>query len=760
MAQLVCIDDSGSTGHSSAYWNYVESVFNEHPEARFIAWNNCPRDVSRKTLASMIRNRIGSGSTRLSALAPLLLTPQYSTICLITDGQVEQHEVDHADMILKNKKFERVSVHCVSTGGPMNLSVGAPLMRNCESFSLKVDGRELAAGSTHGDIDLDKYATEPELLLSEFDALNAQIVIRCVGGRSDLALRERLSRLNTSLAKAILARESSTNPFAAVRGHLELQRLDDARAEMRRLALSAGDTTSLAKRVDLAIQALMRSCTTKDFSFAQLQPGRLALAATVAEPPLAQVQSESAYTGNFQCPVALDDDLPVICIAKGTPLFDGLEKGYVEALMTNPFMLLANDDLCQKLRDRVDHPIGLGTIENMASEQGRIRFKSVFTRRKICAVVALGHDRGHAEATNFALARLFFGQKLVGVPELWLAVFLFAVRTHVPWLADNSDVMEPLESHLVWRLRTFSGRLSLSGLPLAPLMRAPLDLAVWYCVEMSWRLPAMQNRLRDYGAHATRLVDLLEMLKMPFDRAAVMKRIACYRAAVFLQRSAKASPDTWYDAVRAQYQNSIVLANGKRVFLDGPAAPPLPPLPVELADLSLAELVALTDCVDTRISDTGMAIPDPLVPRRPLAVTNYTYPEGAPHALSVPICPATMRPYTFPRPSTHWTEASKSVFGPLNGQLHVNALYLLFVETHKRFPLSDDELIEFAARRQMSREDGQCKDTLPAHVRVSVNSCLSDYALVLAAAPSIDVARFLKIVEASRNRVAREAMEV
>ncbi len=298
-------------------------------------------------------------------------------------------------------------------------------------------------------------------------------------GRTNMALRHQLLDLQKTLLARVAAEASAglQDDFVRLRGVLA-QSCDEGLAGLQRLLTRAGRNETGA-RIAGVFQELLRACDTKDFSFAALAPGRLERATAVVAPRTDALPDPEVAFDGFECPVTLDAAIPVCLVADGDPVLGRCEKRQLEAYMTNPLLVLLDPLLVAAVRDRLDHLVGLDTVKELQARSTQI--VSPITRRPVAALLALGREREHVRATDHALAQLFFGKKLVGLSELWLAVVYFIVQDTVVYLREAAPFMAAFQDHLLHRMRTHHTNLTLSGLPIEPMLKAPVDVAVWYC---------------------------------------------------------------------------------------------------------------------------------------------------------------------------------------------------------------------------------------------------------------------------------------
>ena len=433
--------------------------------------------------------KTGGGGTSPTCFVKSISTDK---IVILTDGQVSEGEVVSCDSLMSSRKLSEVEVHFVNTGGSINLSVAAPFTRNATSFSLFRDGNLITNGRTDISIDLQKYYNQVPLFMDEADQLNTTIAMKNLG-QTNLELRNSLLDLKSNLMNT-LAKEKGLD-LSSLRDTFS-SGLDSAMSKCRTIIENLD--RNKAKELEQIFDRLIHSCTAKDFSFKLLEPTRLTRAAPVSNSVPAEGIPDTIC--DFECPVSLDSDIPVLLIKKGEPILANCDKSLVESLMSNPLELLSNPALVAKVKDRLDHPIGVSAVKDLFER----RLQSPLTRAPVGTCIAFGDHPTHYKATNYAMANLFFSGKLVGQPELWLAVIYF-ICCDLEYLSDLKPIFE---ASLMTRMKSRNTYLTLSGLALSPMVKAPVDIAVWSLGVISPRAKLGEDRLRQFGSTARHLVKL------------------------------------------------------------------------------------------------------------------------------------------------------------------------------------------------------------------------------------------------------------
>jgi hypothetical protein len=458
------------------------------------------------------------------------------------------------------------------------------------------------------------------------------------------------------------------------------------------------------------------------FDFSLLGPGRLDRA--IAMNPMTIDQTPDVIAcpyHTFECPINLVSDLSTLLIKDGPPLFESYTTTKLNDLMTNPLTALLDPELPSAIKKRIDHVLGHAAAHEMFSRSRGRPFLSPLSRESISCAIVLGDDLEHDKATDWTLAHLFFGNQLVGAPEMWLFVIWHLVR-EVPYLANNAPFLADFDRYMCSRMKRHMTNITLSGLAIEPLVRCPVDLAIWYCVVSpmiganATTSDTVRNRLRSMGATSRFLTELLDLLGYKYDREWTLHQLCLYRAFAWMMNKEKENTH-WRAILRAQYQNSFTLSNGTIVILDGPASANCPVLPEHLR-VPLGELLALAALVDSTKKTNAVLIPNQLpTVAIPAPTKNYGYPPTLTfeeYSRVIPICPATCRPWTMDRREMrHWHEVNARIYGPLDCQLSINQYFIVFVASRGHFP-TVEELVQYMAERQASRADPF--NTLPAMV--------------------------------------------
>jgi hypothetical protein len=783
---ILIVDISGSTGSSSFYYNSTGDILNAAIEeygaenVSVVLWDTSviPSDIAG--LRKQIAHRRGGGGTSPSVFASTMFMPEGCRAIIITDGQVSSSEVSRCDKIINERHFESVHVYFISTGGRMNLSVSMPFTRNCEDIRIFVqEGGEtqktLLQGSTTAVIDLEKYHENPQLFLAEVEQIRGTIILKNVGRGLNIPLRDAILLLQKHLMRIISIEASKGAGWEQLRKTVSSGSYQQAVQECREI-INGADTT-VGKQVEAAIADLIKQCSgSNDFSFENLEPGRLRRADVQAVPAVEELPPQQVVH-KFECPVSFSDANITLLIHQGPPVLDGVDPKFIESLMTNPLLLLTNPELVAKLQARFGHSLGCATFVELWKRGNPL---SPFTRDPIsCALIPLVPDSAaertqYAKANSFALANLFFGNKLAGDTGLWLGVVYKALLL-LPRLVEDKELVAAFQQFVTKFWCAHTTNLTLSGLPIAPMIKAPMDIAIWFCVaspdimlyqgENGKAIQAEDdatNRLRTFGSTAEYLVQFLDLLDYCYDREWTVDRLRLYKAFGWMMFQSKDPNSDWRIRIRAQWQNFHEFQSGTVVLLDGPSNAPLA-LPAQLQDLPLGTIVALMQLVDKSKKTNSVMIPRILeLVDIPKAVINYGYPKMPEEWIRapIPVCQETLRPFVIDRRDhKEWKVRSEAMFGPLDKQIHNYNYFIQFVFEKNRYPDSEEEFILYTLAKQSGREVNPV-DTLPMYQLEFVHGLFTDYTAVLGPKfANVPVVEFKRITWESMREADRAKID-
>lgn len=750
----VVADISGSTGVSVRYKQFCNNLFVENKHADFTFFNTDARSGKYADVDWMFRS---GGGTYVSCIVPHLKS--VDKLIIITDGQVLPDDVRNAREAMERRQlmFSKVIVHFINTGGYMDLTVALPFTSNVEQYEIYVDEVLINSGTTKS-IDLSVYMDNVSGFLQDADKVISQLLLKNAG-RSNPKLRHELTTLQANLMKTVRQNNHNSGDVDLLT-RIRHSSAEEAMDIMRGIFL-ANDPT-IPRQVEAIFQQLFRIADgTAGFSFSSLKCQRLERSSAESAPlnlP-ADVGGGGAElaTGAFECPISLDYDHPVILVSLKTygGILSEKSKDYLNELLTDPLFLLRDQEACRAILDSFDSVLGLDAYRTMSRDTGE--FDSPFTRETVTCVISFANNASHIKATKYALARLLFGNKIPGNMDLWFIV-LYQLILRKECL---KDAVPSCELFLKERLRSTKTAITLSGLAIQPMMQAPTDIAIWYCLHSFLFVEKdndVMNRLRGFGASAVYLLDVARLLDLPLLSDKITERMRLYKAFSWMMNEAKkitADKNDWKDLIRAQYQNSIIIS-GKRVFLDGSPVQ-IPALPTEFEGLSLSDIVALSKLVNSNMTVGTVLIPKVLDTLSLLPVKNYSYDEVSNDAFAGHVHPVTFRLESYYN-HLHWSVHDKKNFGDdPNKRMSYYNYFIKYVKENGKYP-SKDEFILFLQSKQANRF--VCPlDTLPEFVMEHVDDLFKEYTKVLHNF-TVPVSTFIERTDASSNHRDRIRIEI
>ena len=149
MKTLFAVDDSGSVFNQEIYFNKIMQLlctnyFSERGD-KFYIWNEEYEKLNFYGIESFMNEMDGVRGTSSSLIAEIANEEKdhnFEHLIIITDGDVQNDEIDKSDLKFKEYglNFSFVSTFIIKTGDQvLNESVGCPYSRNCSGFTYIVD---------------------------------------------------------------------------------------------------------------------------------------------------------------------------------------------------------------------------------------------------------------------------------------------------------------------------------------------------------------------------------------------------------------------------------------------------------------------------------------------------------------------------------------------------------------------------------------------------------------------------------------------
>ena len=810
---ILLVDVSGSTGSQQHYWQYARRVFDslvqENSNVQVILWDDKTKIVTHDAFRDQCLHARGFGGTYPSVIATSNMTPEDSDIIIITDGDINEKDANDCIKKVNGRHFSSATIHFVQTGGNMSLRVSAAFTGNCDLVKIvTLDKNSLLKGpetlvecSTRDPVILDQYMGNPDKFLAEFQNVRGSILMQCLGKPENIPLRNSLLDLQANLMSTLAKQAAQNKNWETLVTLVKSGPEQFSTALEMCSALTLGD--NVGTQIKVAIEDLLKMCTGKDFSLANLKGADITSRLTRANElsSVAVVEADPKVAKTFECPVCLDDDVPSLCIKQGAPVLDTTRNNqtpaYIDYLSTNPLALLENQDLVEAVKARIGHPLGLTAAKKLFD---RGEPKCPFSRDPLsCVFVPFSSPektpftKSVTKTNIFALANIVFGKKLVGNVTLWNVV-LWRILAQISYL---SEFMPHMEKYLVAEWQHRMTNMTFSGLPIAPMIKAPAGIAMWYCV-ISEHIKTKQgtvglamdddsHRLRSMGWPIRHLLPCLDLLQFYYPQEWTRKRLEIFgifnRLMSLEKQQGVTKYTSWRQVLQSCVQNSHTLASGEVILLDGPVqdfnhcynrlrtligGSPLSLLAPpdnngqDQVIASLGLVFALAQCVDRTKSVGVVAIPYEVKPFIPSHVVNYGYSDNMSDVdirVPIPICPKTMRPFVIDRrDGKYWKDRSTQIYGPIDKQCSNKKYFIDFIFQRGHYP-TKDELFVYIADRQASREVNPV-NTLPRYQVPFIDGLFRDYEQVLGPGfQDVDISKFKSLAWASMREEDRRRLE-
>lgn len=779
MPKFIAIDYSGSTGGVKEYWNKVTHFLKEtnNSDATCIFWDDRkdPEVMNNEKAIIKAESRKGYDCTDPSTFIKYLSPePDKEGINLIifTDGQIKDFAVKKCEKLLDevNIKIEKFKIFFIGPEASMNLSVAAPFMRaermleGVMNYEINVNDIKRQGVLKPVDriiADIRKeYWEQPTKFLRDAPDILERLNLQNLGRQlSNEDFRNQLLKLKNNLLNSCAKEKESDDAQKIIKdliASLKNKELASSMSKLEGLIKKLTDETGNKpeEQIEAYFQKILNIFDEKvNFSFDNLASNRITRAPNAEKIDIHDVEAPEIIEARYACPITCIEDVPILCIREGEPIFKGLDKKYQDYLISNPLAILEDPKLVDKIKKRIEHAFGFNTIKEIVKDKPS--FISPMTRESISSFISTSTEATHQKVTQYALADLFFGGKLCGVPTLWLAV-VFLVAKNIEYLRDdyfndendeNETFIDNFKKCLIHQLEGQKTNMSLSGLPVdGPMIKVPVALALWYCI-VSPSLDSVKNRLRTMGTRFH--LQLLDEIAYPYDRQWALHQLAIYQVFALMLKQDKKDPKKLSKWVRSLYQNSVTLFNGAIIMLDGSPKhdPKLLRISLEnienasqylnedqydresddfLLTLSTGEILTLYQYVDPSKTLGDIPIPNDMFELTiPAAETNYTVQENGSDCYTE-LCPFTLRPYSIdPGSKKEWKLAAEEKFGPLSDQVSIYNYFICYVIEKEKIP-SQEEFIIWLAGKQSQREDAK-KDTLPTQIQDRVSYAFNEF---------------------------------
>jgi hypothetical protein len=713
------VDVSGSVKGNAPYWNVMRRVYQQYSSEidTVYLWGNKLLTVTKREFENFYLSKSFGDmpDTRPEDIARYLVSTKSGTndndlVVITTDGGIAQGSVEQTDIILSDIRLKNVQCY-IGVAGNANLSVTSPFTRN-GTCTVEINDNRGQKTYTFSAQDREMLENLEQLTLEQFEnnfsKIEETLISRQMGRGADQPMREILIRTKAKLAKELALKNKDDDANLAWQASLKAGDFETSFKFAQKLTQDyfASDVgMDLSKKFDYLINICSVGLKGQ-FDMERIKSQRVVMApvANVVADAVAP-EAQEIPKGLAECPISLDAATAQIMIKEGVPILEGLEKNVVDDIISQPVRLLNYPELVQKIISRISNWVGIDSGVKAGDQ-------NPMTREPIAAVIPLGKCYQNVKCANWGMASLFFGNKLVGNPEMYFAVIWYLVTTNkLPWL---SDITEQISDTMIYRLETTKTRASLCGLPQMVGTLVPTCCAVWYSVVSGLlNQPTDRDTLRFQIFNIEPLLELIKLLKYPLN-ADIMLQINRTRVLLTMLSMTKRNEKAFRSKIMALYQNAYQpnFANiGEDVNrlevvipyvpLEGAAsqeqiAHVLSTFPEYFKTLPVSELVLLASKVSPAYAAANVSLP----PYRETQVNPYTYWEykNVGDRQLIPINPATFRPM-FNIVDEGVKKPWKEVYLPKNRLSERSpifsgvAKYLNFYQKYLRFPNQDEYII-------------------------------------------------------------------
>jgi hypothetical protein len=499
----VWIDNSGSTHHNFNYWSKVSDVVEEvhrteKHNATYHLWNSTCRSVNYVDIVR--RHLSSSGSTDIQLIAQH--TKNHSkddSLLIITDGKVCLSDVKRCKKIIEDdhetRVWKKVIVYILDDDDYINFSVCAPFLKGnpFEVHGYKKTVISKLSAAAPNPLLSRGYGTNPQLFLDQFEALKTEIFVENMGSDDTHEVRDSILQLQKEMIATLTDSSKEESDTRARRMDAFMQEWRTIMYEHESSFEQAvalfqknipalfpyadtedNNSLSLAEQVSIRIKELVAMCDTSLQGFAMEPHSKLERARLVDDEDIDDLPDKTL--GEWECPITCEEN-EVMCIlvpTKSRNLLKHLSKKQLKKLAAWPELL----DVVIPMEAK--QPIGLAACKQLLTNNPNA--VSPFTREPVdrAFVFYTGNDVGIARKVHalndFVLLSCLFDGKIVGQTDILFCAMFLKNAVHI-----CNEVGFKFREYLQKRLKMRKTNITLSGLPIPPLVRVPIDLALWYC---------------------------------------------------------------------------------------------------------------------------------------------------------------------------------------------------------------------------------------------------------------------------------------
>jgi hypothetical protein len=756
MDYLIAIDFSGSTGGQIFYWQTVQKIFDNYSEARCILWDDRVQEPSRQIVQKQITNRNGFGGTRPEYVAKYCVEKKIKNLVLITDGEVDSKSVELSDKFLSNYKFDHIEAHIIFNSSSCNLSVTAPFTRNSPNKIYLYNKSEIEPKIIQS-IDKDDFELYEKLETINtaeefniiFDKLKQLIIAQNIGRNG---LEKSFIKKLTSLRNRIVSKISnnSNNPNNLLTSALQTKNIEESLKIIKQMSDAYMNNESFSEIKDMSsgidkLINLAKANLSNIFDLRLIESKFLNT--PMAKDPLErdELPIEELPEGitSPECPILFEKSIMAIMFTNSKPILEDEENNIISNIQACPLRLLNYPHIVEKIKNAIGHYVSIEASQKLSINP--------LTREPICGIIALGNSDLYIKATNWGIARAFYGGKMKGNVDLYYAV----IREICKNIDRFNDIKDQLDLHMNARLEN-NTYASLLGQPQFMTTNLSLVNACWWILH-SWTVLDTKpdyDPLRTHIFYYNVLIDLVKLNNYEIDSRTLLY---CKRLKILMSMLSIANRCNinFRLKIKALYQNSIIIKDYVEniILLDGAANETvvnyiLQSFPKYYKDIEIIDLINLADLVKNGLPAKLTFLPQSYTVSEKKYEINWSYKEDYEH-VPVLICANTCRPYTFAINRDGVKDCWQNIAINEFGEKYISCCSKLieYVNKYKKYPLSS-EFILFLWNKY--------SQTLPKPIIKLVDEIFNEYDYIF---KNVSVNEFINRTNNSRSKEQRIIME-
>lgn len=704
-------DGSYSTNKETGYSKVAAELLNKLDEETtlYLYFDSNAKFIKKEELEYIIENKKGGSGTEPNKIIKLIKDINFhGTLILLTDGQIDQIEVDKMNKSLNGYVFKEVEIWLVHTGTTpqtaANESVSCPFTRYCPHTIVHRDRNGLPLNDKKEEIvvtdenisSLERLRKGEITTITELrkniENLDKSLLAYCIGSNGDTKLKDIIVDLKNKRIREKSNVEDNIYLNDFISQGINKVDLND---QIKCLEIlfnnyyNPNPTETVEKTLDKYISWLDGSLkkqfdrsniTQREQKAAVIQPVGIE---TVA------IDIESAVE-EIECPILFVSSNAWILLIKnlGYSLFDKLNKETKDNLSNNPLLSLNDSKISSLLKDFFDSAITVDAALEL-KKNGMLK-KSPFTRKDLLGWggICLGNHESHVSVTNSVIQNMISNGKKLGNTDLWFAVIFFMVeRGDIPYLTEYLPMMQ---QHMIFRLKHSKTYMCLSGLSAYPVYKVPLGHALWSVISSSVFIT--DPKKEPMRVHLQSLDYFFKLLKMvdynvPIGMERYVQRLRSLRVLLQIKKKGYKEKEEIENLIDALRYNAIVVGGSRFIFIDGtPSNEQIVAVKSRLTgifkDLEISEILDINLKSDRNKSESDIDMfpynksYDKYVAKE---TTNWPY-DAEPPKNFVPICQTTCRPFF-----KNWYEEANLVYKQYNEEFGKKELDIL---TGK--PIKDD----------------------------------------------------------------------